>query len=649
VKAKFGPGGNIMNTKQQNSFHHDLALGKIEKESYFNKFGKATVGTGLTTIWTGANSLYVYPTAAVQMDLVSAEAADTQTIHIYGLDKNWKLQDEIVQLNGTTPVTTIYSYFRVFRMLVEGDGDLTGKVTCTETGETTPVYAEILAGPEFPNQTQMAVYTVPAGYKQLVDNLEFTTYGNKKTNVLTSIRDWNRAGDAYTPVFRTVSNWNLINSASEWTRENPVPIGPKVDMEIRGFTETGTDSVSAQWHATSIQTNSVPVDIENFSLSSGDGIIIVTWDEQTPAEVSDAKGFEIELLKDGISVDKKLLTTTSSAYTFTGLDNGTEYTVKLTWVGYDNLRGEVESGTATPAVPSYDIPVTVGLFNASGYADGNYLTSDDDGVTWDESAITGATGYNIREVESDGITMYARLDDGVLDKTATSADAGLTWSIGDTIGEFCGDEYIIYAYLGGVQSTNIVSGVWTATNVTEGISGCAYDGTKYIVGESSGDVKSSVDGITYASLGTPGITDLRSIAASSSLVVAAEQRDATTFGFKYYNGAWNTATTTIATVDADDMTTLNVDYVGSNFVSIVYKTDFSASTIYTSADGDTWSTVATPGTSLLAYFVKTVDGIMYMALVDASFNTWMSTSTDGTTWSEPVQANTNSLVASSIA
>jgi hypothetical protein len=121
----------------------------------------ATVGsTALGPLWEGltlSGGAYVYPSSALQMTLVSTNAADTQIIAVLGLDINFNMISEYVTLTGTTPVTTVNSYFRINQLLVT-NGLNAGTITCKNS---TNLYAQINAGI---GQTQMSIYTVPRGY-----------------------------------------------------------------------------------------------------------------------------------------------------------------------------------------------------------------------------------------------------------------------------------------------------------------------------------------------------------------------------------------------------------------------------------------------------------------------------------------------------
>ena len=140
-----------------------VARNQITWHSALNLFGN-TVALGSTAfgpLWEGltsAGGTYAYPASAVIMTLVSSSASDTAvTIRIYGLGAGYVLQTEDVALNGTTNVNTTKTFLRINKMETLS-GNAVGNVTAVNSAVT---YAKITAGN---GDTQMSLYTVPAGY-----------------------------------------------------------------------------------------------------------------------------------------------------------------------------------------------------------------------------------------------------------------------------------------------------------------------------------------------------------------------------------------------------------------------------------------------------------------------------------------------------
>jgi hypothetical protein len=145
----------------------EVAAGEIPDAAPVNQFGINTdVDKDIEEDVWDKGGIWVKPTGAQVHDLVSTDAGDNQTIHVYGLDSSGDEHDELVVLNGTTTVSTVTDYITIFEMVNEGPTDVAGTVTATAQTDGT-VTAQITGAN---NQTLMAVYTVPSGKIGLVSN-----------------------------------------------------------------------------------------------------------------------------------------------------------------------------------------------------------------------------------------------------------------------------------------------------------------------------------------------------------------------------------------------------------------------------------------------------------------------------------------------
>jgi hypothetical protein len=144
-------------------FDLQVARNQIMGHDHIDLFGYSTAvgSTAMGPLWeglTGSGGNYPFPASAAQIVVVSSSASDTSvTMLISGLDANFAPITESVALNGTTNVTTVQSFLRI-NSVVTTAGNAVGNVTFT-SGAT--VIARVNAGI---GQTQMSVYTVPAGY-----------------------------------------------------------------------------------------------------------------------------------------------------------------------------------------------------------------------------------------------------------------------------------------------------------------------------------------------------------------------------------------------------------------------------------------------------------------------------------------------------
>ena len=95
-------------------------------------------------------------------------ALNGETIEVQGLDTNWAAvtQTAVLGTPSTTVVTLTTPLIRCFRMKVLADTVSDSPIRCHNAGETQD-YAIISIGA---NQTQMAIYTVPADKVAYVTN-----------------------------------------------------------------------------------------------------------------------------------------------------------------------------------------------------------------------------------------------------------------------------------------------------------------------------------------------------------------------------------------------------------------------------------------------------------------------------------------------
>ena len=112
---------------------YDVAEGNVAGHTPWSKIGyNGDVGTTEEDLWTVGGS-YVFPAAAIQMQVVSSSANDdgaplgtgVQTVRIYYLDAAYVSKTTTVTLNGVAAVnTTATDIFRVqgFRVATAGSG-----------------------------------------------------------------------------------------------------------------------------------------------------------------------------------------------------------------------------------------------------------------------------------------------------------------------------------------------------------------------------------------------------------------------------------------------------------------------------------------------------------------------------------------------
>lgn len=238
---------SITQYERTEAFELQVARGMITGHKSLFKYGNnPDVNGTLETVWSHS-TLYVYPTTAMHMKVSSTSANDAaagsgaRTIVVSGLDADYNEINEIVTLNGQTPVLTTGLFIRVFRSYVLtagssntaegtiyiGDGNVTAGVPAT-------VYAEISLGE---NQTLMALWTVPANYTLYVYRGTFSAASNNASQyILGKFMIRNFGG-----VFRNAADVTANSNVIPYDFEIPLAIPEKSDIEARVIALSGSN------------------------------------------------------------------------------------------------------------------------------------------------------------------------------------------------------------------------------------------------------------------------------------------------------------------------------------------------------------------------------------------------------------------------
>jgi len=168
--------GNLKVTDAENTLA--IAKGDVVGAGNVNKWGNAPDfddGDGEVTVWDGAEDgtawekmVYTFPTSAVIDSISSSDAGDTQEVSVQGLDSNFALVTQTATLNGQTRVALSTPLTRVFRAFNANSTVFAGHIIIYENTALTAgvptdkskIYAVIHPDEQ---QTEMAVYTIPAG------------------------------------------------------------------------------------------------------------------------------------------------------------------------------------------------------------------------------------------------------------------------------------------------------------------------------------------------------------------------------------------------------------------------------------------------------------------------------------------------------
>lgn len=165
-------------------FYQEVQEGRRDGYEVLAKTGLNPDVTTAEDIWNGGGTYTGQPEnyTPETVDVFSADADDAagdtgaRTIRIEGLQTSTSTEytTEDITLNGTTPVTSANTWWRINRawVLTAGSsGANEGAITCRATSTTANVFFVM---PAARNQTAVAAWTVPAGHTAWIKHLIFT-------------------------------------------------------------------------------------------------------------------------------------------------------------------------------------------------------------------------------------------------------------------------------------------------------------------------------------------------------------------------------------------------------------------------------------------------------------------------------------------
>ncbi len=236
-----------------------IAKGEVEGTSFIHKFGNAPdfdKNAGFVTIWDGADdgkawelNQYVYSTTADIDSISSSDNGDTQLVEIQGLDSDFLLVTQTVTLSGQARQAFGTNLIRIFRVKNIGSVDFAGTVVAyvntAITGgvpnDNTKIRAVVHIGN---NQTEMAIFTVPAGKTGYMRDWYASTSAAKKDSSHV-IKIFARP---FGQVFQLKHTSSIIESGSSHIKHDyiePEVFTEKTDVEIKTDTDQDAASVAA--------------------------------------------------------------------------------------------------------------------------------------------------------------------------------------------------------------------------------------------------------------------------------------------------------------------------------------------------------------------------------------------------------------------
>lgn len=225
------------------------AAGMLSDAFTVSKFGfNPEIVASPETVW-DAGGLYPWqaPGTGKTMTLQSTLAADdvlgtgARYVTVFWIDKDYNQQQITVETDGINPVAVGDDIYLPYRMAVTpgpngeaaaGTGGAAAGVITLSSGGTT--YAQILNGN---NQTLMAVYTIPAGYKGYVVYGKASVGEGKTAEGKYFVRPYNG-------VFNLAHDFLMFQSSYDYPFGLPVPINEKSDLDLRAISTAAGTTIS---------------------------------------------------------------------------------------------------------------------------------------------------------------------------------------------------------------------------------------------------------------------------------------------------------------------------------------------------------------------------------------------------------------------
>lgn len=222
---------------------YDIAEGNISDHKSFSKYGVVSgVNNTLVDVWEygSTTALYVFPTSAAKMRVVSSNSNDTiagsgaQKIKIEGLIAGYVETFETISMNGTGVVETVNSFLRINKVYVSQGAAAAGQINVYHLTNATPIYAIISAGY---TQSRQLIYTVPTGKNLYITSVRVSSGAGGNAIKLNFCRFINRATvdpitGAVGTIFYPFNEIGVMNQAFMLPLEIPTKIPATADLKI---------------------------------------------------------------------------------------------------------------------------------------------------------------------------------------------------------------------------------------------------------------------------------------------------------------------------------------------------------------------------------------------------------------------------------
>jgi len=203
--------------------HIPLAAGQIHGYSHINKFGYSNNIANLSTIWDGS-SIYTYSSSAGVVTINGSSDDEGAVIEIQGLDANYNVVVQDVELDSEGDGTATTNLIRIFRARVKtpapGKTTNAGNLSIRIAGAER---AKILAEK---GQTLMAVYTVPAGKTAYLLNITMSV--DKNTDAIYKL-----IARPFDGAFNIKGQFGTFGTPIDHNYPVPLKFEEKTDIEVR--------------------------------------------------------------------------------------------------------------------------------------------------------------------------------------------------------------------------------------------------------------------------------------------------------------------------------------------------------------------------------------------------------------------------------
>lgn len=242
-----------VSNREPHTFEYEVSTGIIANITSIHKFGGISdLPQALTPVTD--TGFYRMPTTLTSLEIVSDNTDDSsagagaQKVTVTGIGTNWRVTEDIITMNGTTPVALAKQFYRVYRIKAsesgtyagQGNASHLGKITLRETGGG-DVWGNILVeNSQGTGQSVIGFYTSPKNTIMHIDDQVLYVESLKPASLFLWVREH---ADNVSPPFGTARILEYKRGLSgTFTRDYKYPNGPYVGPCDIGFMAVSTSA-----------------------------------------------------------------------------------------------------------------------------------------------------------------------------------------------------------------------------------------------------------------------------------------------------------------------------------------------------------------------------------------------------------------------